>query len=156
MRGVKVATAKEMHRAGKRLGALVRPGDVLGLVGELGAGKTALVKGLAEGLGIDPTHVASPTFTLVNEHRHGRIPLHHVDLYRLERADDLIELGLEELVGGEGVCAIEWIDRFPTVGGDDWLEVRIEFAAEDAREVRLLPHGSRSTELAAEWDKQRH
>ena len=156
MRGVKVSSAKAMHRAGKRLAALLRAGDVIGLRGDLGAGKTVLVKGLAEGLGIDPTHVASPTFTLVNEHRSGRLLLNHVDLYRLERADELIELGLEELVGGEGVVAIEWIDRFPQVGGADWLEVRIDFLPGDARELTFVPHGPRSTEISSEWDKQRH
>jgi tRNA threonylcarbamoyladenosine biosynthesis protein TsaE len=160
MRAVKIASADAMHRAGKRLAAIVRAGDVIGLVGDLGAGKTVLVKGLAAGLGIDPTHVASPTFTLINEHRGGRVLLHHIDLYRLERADELIELGLEELVGGEGVCAIEWVDRFagrfPAIDGADWLEVRIAFADGDAREVRLLPHGPRSSEIATEWDKRRH
>src|SRR5262249_58689796 len=121
MRSVKIATADAMLRAARRLGALCEPGDVIGLIGELGAGKTVFVKGLAAGLGIDPTHVASPTFTLINEYRGGRIGLHHVDLYRLERPEELIELGLEEIVGGEGGCAIAWGDRFAGVPGAGWL-----------------------------------
>jgi tRNA threonylcarbamoyladenosine biosynthesis protein TsaE len=90
------------------LAASLSPGDVLLLSGNLGAGKTAFVRGLAEGLGIDPEDVSSPTFTLVHEYRGGRLTLYHADLYRLERAatDDL---GLEEL--HRGVLAIEWPDR---------------------------------------------
>ena len=88
----------------------LRAGDVLLLSGNLGAGKTAFVRGLAEGLGIDPHEVSSPTFTLVHEYRGGRLTLFHVDLYRLDRAatDDL---GLEEMGVADGVLAIEWPDR---------------------------------------------
>jgi tRNA threonylcarbamoyladenosine biosynthesis protein TsaE len=156
MRGVKITSADAMQRAARRLASLLRPGDVIGLVGDLGAGKTVFVKGLADGLGIDPIHVASPTFTLINEYRGGKLVLHHVDLYRLERAEELVELGLEEIVAGEGVCAIEWVDRFAGVAGDDWLEVRIAFAPRDARSLEVVPHGARAQVLAAEWDKRRH
>ena len=156
MRGVKIASADAMLRAARRLGAVVEPGDVIGLRGDLGAGKTVFVKGLAAGLGLDPTHVASPTFTLINEYRGGRLGLHHVDLYRLERAEELIELGLEEIVGGEGVCAIEWVDRFPGVAGADWLEVHIDFGPKTDRIVFVSPHGPRAQILSQKWDKRRH
>jgi tRNA threonylcarbamoyladenosine biosynthesis protein TsaE len=92
------------------LAATLRAGDVLLLSGNLGAGKTAFVRGLAEGLGIDPHDVSSPTFTLVHEYRGGRLTLYHVDLYRLERAATE-DLGLEELGARDGVLAIEWPDR---------------------------------------------
>jgi len=92
------------------LAATLRAGDVLLLSGNLGAGKTAFVRGLADGLGIDPREVSSPTFTLVHEYRGGRLTLYHVDLYRLERAATE-DLGLEELGAGDGVLAIEWPDR---------------------------------------------
>ena len=92
------------------LAATLRAGDVLLLSGNLGAGKTAFVRGLAEGMGIDPGDVSSPTFTLVHEYRGGRLTLYHVDLYRLERAATE-DLGLEELGARDGVLAIEWPDR---------------------------------------------
>ena len=94
----------------RSLAATLHAGDVLLLSGNLGAGKTAFVRGLAEGLGIDPGEVSSPTFTLVHEYRGGRLTLYHADLYRLERAATA-DLGLEELGIGDGVLAIEWPDR---------------------------------------------
>jgi tRNA threonylcarbamoyladenosine biosynthesis protein TsaE len=103
-------TRSEAETAGiaSDLAATLSPGDVLLLSGNLGAGKTAFVRGLAAGLGIDPEEVSSPTFTLVHEYRGGRFTLYHVDLYRLEKAAT-DELGLEEL--HRGVLAIEWPDR---------------------------------------------
>jgi len=100
----------ETAAVAQHLAASLQPGDVLLLSGNLGAGKTAFVRGLAEGLGIDPAEVSSPTFTLVHEYRGGRLTLYHVDLYRLERAATE-DLGLEELGARDGVLAIEWPDR---------------------------------------------
>jgi tRNA threonylcarbamoyladenosine biosynthesis protein TsaE len=125
--------------AGERLGASLAAGDVVLLYGDLGAGKTAFVRGLARGLGADPADVSSPTFTIVQEYA-GRLTLYHVDLYRLDEkeADDL---GLEELVLGEGVVAIEWAERWRG-RPDDVIEVRLEHAGEDTRRIlvsRQLP-----------------
>ena len=92
------------------LGRDLPMGTVLLLSGDLGAGKTAFVRGLAEGLGIDPDDVTSPTFTLVHEYRGGRLPLIHVDLYRLDRAD-LDEIGLDQDLAAAGVVAVEWSER---------------------------------------------
>jgi tRNA threonylcarbamoyladenosine biosynthesis protein TsaE len=103
----------------------LKPGAVLLLSGQLGAGKTAFVRGLAAGLGIDPGEVSSPTFTLVHEYRGGRLPLFHADLYRLERttAD---ELGLEERRVAHGVLAVEWPDRLThTVAGATTIQIAI-------------------------------
>jgi tRNA threonylcarbamoyladenosine biosynthesis protein TsaE len=113
----------------------LRAGDVLLLSGNLGAGKTAFVRGLAEGLGIDPLEVSSPTFTLVHEYRGGRLTLYHVDLYRLERAatDDL---GLDELGVRDGVLAIEWPDRL-THRLADAKHVRIEIVDDTTRRISI-------------------
>jgi len=109
---VEYTTRSEQDTAdlGRRVAPTLQPGDVLLLSGNLGAGKTAFVRGLAEGLGIDPAEVSSPTFTLVHEYRGGRLTMYHVDLYRLERAATE-DLGLEEIGARDGVLAIEWPDR---------------------------------------------
>lgn len=102
----------ETMAVGRELAATLLPGDVIVLAGDLGAGKTAFVRGLADGLGIDPASVSSPTFTLVQEYRGGRLLLRHIDLYRLtpREADDL---GLDEMTLDGAVVAIEWPDRLP-------------------------------------------
>ena len=119
----------------KTLAEELRAGDILLLSGNLGAGKTAFVRGLAEGLGIDPREVSSPTFTLVHEYRGGRLRLYHVDLYRLERAatDDL---GLEELGVHDGVLAIEWPDRL-THSLDGARPVRIDIVDDTTRRISI-------------------
>jgi tRNA threonylcarbamoyladenosine biosynthesis protein TsaE len=109
--GGRVANSEaETHLLARELAATLNAGDVLLLSGDLGAGKTTFVRGLAEGLGVDPGEVSSPTFTLVHEYRGGRLTLYHADLYRLERAATG-ELGLEEIGVRDGVLAIEWPDR---------------------------------------------
>jgi tRNA threonylcarbamoyladenosine biosynthesis protein TsaE len=100
----------ETHDVARALAMRLQAGDVLLLSGNLGAGKTAFVRGLAAGLGVDPAEVSSPTFTLVHEYRGGRLTLYHADLYRLERAAT-DELGLEEMGVADGVLAVEWPDR---------------------------------------------
>src|SRR5687768_2644264 len=115
------------------MAAGLRAGDVLLLSGNLGAGKTAFVRGLAEGLGIDPREVSSPTFTLVHEYRGGRLTLYHVDLYRLDRAatDDL---GLEEMGVSDGVLAIEWPDRLMHAPPGA-LQIEIEIVDDSIRRI---------------------
>ena len=117
------------------LAPALQPGDVLLLSGNLGAGKTAFVRGLAEGLGIAPEDVSSPTFTLVHEYRGGRLALYHVDLYRLERAATE-DLGLEELGARDGVLAIEWPDRL-THELPDARTVTIEIVDETTRRIAI-------------------
>ena len=121
----------------RELAAGLRAGDVLLLSGNLGAGKTAFVRGLAQGLDIDPEEISSPTFTLIHEYRGGRLTLYHVDLYRLERAatDDL---GLEELGVGDGILAIEWPNRLThRVSGA--IEVALEILDDETRRITCGP-----------------
>jgi len=121
--------------AGERFAASLSPGDVVLLYGELGAGKTAFVRGMARGLGASSDDVSSPTFTLIQEYRGSRVKLHHVDLYRLQPVE-VDDLGLDELIGGNDIVAIEWADRWhgrPT----DVIEVRIEDRGEDRRTISV-------------------
>ncbi len=124
----------ETERAGARLGVTLKAGDVVLLYGELGAGKTAFVRGLAEGVGATSAEVSSPTFTLIQEYG-GPVTLYHVDLYRLEPRE-VDDLGLDELVGGDGVVAIEWAERWDARPADA-IEVRINSNADDTREIRI-------------------
>jgi tRNA threonylcarbamoyladenosine biosynthesis protein TsaE len=148
---IEVVGAERMAELGAQLGKACRSGDVIALVGELGAGKTVLAQGLARGLGVpDDVPITSPTFTLVNEYQHGRLTLHHVDLYRLERAAELEHVGLWDLYRGDGVVVVEWFDRFPEVRPRELLELRIGRIAgrEDARRVDVIAHGAAGTRLA--------
>lgn len=129
------AAEEETSRIGEELAPALRAGDVVLLYGPLGAGKTAFVRGVAHGLGAPTEEVSSPTFTLVQEYTGGRLPLYHVDLYRLERKE-VDDLGLDELISGDGVVAIEWADRWDG-RPEDAYEVWIEDAGEDRRVVRV-------------------
>ena len=120
----------------ERLAAGFRGGEVVLLSGELGAGKTTFVRGLARGLGADPEEVASPTFVLLTRYP-GRLVLHHADLYRLRGGGDERELGLEELPGPGGVLAVEWSERLAALPWARALRVTLEHAGEDGRRIRI-------------------
>ena len=156
---MRIDSPDEMRAAGEALGRLLLPGDAVALVGELGAGKTVFVKGLARGAGVpEVTPVTSPTFTLVNEYRGGRVRLYHVDLYRLERAEELEHVGLGDLYREDAAVAVEWFDRFPEAAPREYLEVRIDRVAEggeEARRLEITPHGARAAELAAAWSSSK-
>jgi tRNA threonylcarbamoyladenosine biosynthesis protein TsaE len=143
---VNAATAADTQALAERLGRLLAAGDVLALLGPLGAGKTTFIQGLARGLEVPADrHVASPTFALVNEHP-GRVPLVHADLYRIENERELPELGLTDAFDRAAV-AIEWLDRFPDAAPADRLEIAIAFASGDARTLTLTPRGARAAAL---------
>jgi tRNA threonylcarbamoyladenosine biosynthesis protein TsaE len=125
----------ETAAAGRQLGEILSAGDVVLLFGDLGAGKTAFVRGLAEGLGTDAGEVTSPTFTLVQEYRGGRLPLIHVDLYRLNDPPEIDELGLDELAA-DAVLAVEWAEKLPRPPAGA-VEVHIEHGNGDSRTITI-------------------
>jgi tRNA threonylcarbamoyladenosine biosynthesis protein TsaE len=136
------ASPEETEELGVRLGHAARGGELLGLVGDLGAGKTCLVRGLAAGLGHDPEAVHSPTFVIATEYRGGRLPLHHVDLYRFD-APPADTLFLRDALYGSDVAAVEWFDRLLPDAGDEFLLVTLHVGAESRRAIRLEAHGPR-------------
>jgi tRNA threonylcarbamoyladenosine biosynthesis protein TsaE len=143
---IELADAGATERAGARLAELVTGGDAIALVGDLGAGKTTLVTGLARALGADAAH--SPTFALVHEYP-GRLRVWHVDLYRIEREAELVELGLDEIVGDpRGIVVVEWADRFAVLPADH-LRIALRHADGGGRTLEATGTGPRGAELAA-------
>ena len=134
------ADEDETLAVGRALATALRGGERIGLYGELGAGKTCFVRGLAEGLGIPPDDVRSPSFPILIPYERGRLPLYHIDLFRLP-AGDIDSLSLREYIYGTGVCAIEWPERLDEPL-DDHLEIRIEFAPGGGRHLLAVAHGS--------------
>jgi tRNA threonylcarbamoyladenosine biosynthesis protein TsaE len=137
---------EETIALGQKLAQHLKPADVLGLIGEFGAGKTTLVKGVAQGLGVkEREHVSSPSFVIVKEYE-GRIPLFHLDLYRLDNLTEIEYLGFGEYLFDEGVCVIEWAERMKMLL-PDYLEVRMAIKGEKSREITFIPHTRRYEEI---------
>jgi tRNA threonylcarbamoyladenosine biosynthesis protein TsaE len=134
MRTITTNSETETADAGRRLGIDLAPGRMVLLFGDLGAGKTAFVRGLAEGLGANPDDVSSPTFTLIQEYP-GRVMLYHVDLYRVSPAE-VDDLGLDQLGDGLGVVAVEWGERLPRPMAGA-IDVRIEDLGDDRRRITI-------------------
>ena len=128
------ASPEETERLGERLGRLAQPGTVIAYTGDLGAGKTAFTSGLARGLG-STERITSPTFTIVDEHLEGRLPLFHFDLYRLSSADDLYDIGWEDYPARGGICAVEWSERAEELWDGDTVRVDIRRGASDSERL---------------------
>lgn len=140
---------EETRRVGEALAGLLVPGDVVALSGDLGAGKTQLVKGAARGLGVTE-HVASPTFVLVREYRGGHLPVYHLDVYRLERLQDVLDLGFEDLLDPEGVVFVEWGTAIEALLPPSFLEVELTMPEDgDLRRIEVTGHGP---SWAERWD----
>lgn len=139
---------------GRILGGLLDRGDVVALIGELGAGKTYLTKGLALGLGArDTKGITSPTFTIINEYS-GRLPIFHLDFFRLNEYHEVEELGYEEYFSGPGVSIIEWAEKFPKILPEEHLEIKINILGENERELELKVWGDHYCRIIEKMQKE--
>ena len=147
---IETKTADETREVGEALASMVQPRDTVVLTGDLGAGKTTLVQGIGRGLGVED-HVASPTFTLVREYT-GRLDIAHVDVYRLERVQDVVDLALDELGGPDRVLLIEWGDAVSDLLPEDRLRVELttDRADSDIRRIVMKPQGR---SWAVRWER---
>jgi len=120
----------------RMLGGALRPGDVVALTGDLGSGKTLFCKGVGETLGIPPGRIVSPTFTIVTEHA-GPVPLTHIDVYRLSGAREADEIGMREILSGDGVCLVEWAEKIAELLPTDCIQVTFTISGDDRREIAI-------------------
>lgn len=128
---------EETQAFGKEIGGKLRGGEIVALIGELGAGKTCFAQGLGWGLGIDRNlFLTSPSFTLIKEY-HGRLPVYHIDLFRLNTIEQVCELGYEDYFYGGGVAIIEWADRIESLLPPEHLKIEIAIISENEREIKL-------------------
>lgn len=127
---IEIRNEDDTRAFGLALAEEALPGTVYALIGDLGTGKTTLTKSIAEGLGIE-RHITSPTFTIVQEYREGRLPLFHFDVYRLRNAEDLFEIGADEYFYGRGVCVVEWADLVMEALPEDTKFICIDYAEEE-------------------------
>lgn len=141
-----LSSCSETESLGRAIGRALKGGEVLALTGELGTGKTALVRGIAAGLGAPMASVSSPTFVLVHEYR-GRLPLVHIDLYRLSTNAEAESIGLQDYFTGQAITAIEWADRLPGLLPEDRLQVRLSHRSFATRKAQLTAHGPQSFAL---------
>lgn len=143
---------EETKEFGIKIGQLLKPGDILCLNGDLGAGKTTLTKSIGLGLGVED-YITSPTFALINEYD-GRIPVYHFDVYRLENVEDLYDLGFDEYFYGHGVSIIEWADKIEKLIPKERIVLDIEKGIDlDSRIINITGYGSRYLEVLEELEK---
>lgn len=142
-------SAEQTVELGRQLGQKAVAGWIVGLAGDLGAGKTTLCRGFVEGAGGDPELVTSPTFTLMQTYE-GRHRIHHFDLYRLSSAAEATEIGFTEFVYGQDVALVEWLDRFPDLAPERYLMVVLHTIDESSRRIEIEPVGEGFSEMIAE------
>ena len=140
-----IHSPEETRELGTRLGELAEPGDIYLLSGNLGTGKTCLTQGIAWGLG-SQEYALSPTFVLMRELK-GRLPLYHIDLYRLDRIEEISDLGLDEYLYGRGVSVIEWAEKGISVLPSEHLLIKIEYLGDTERSLEFIPRGRRYEKL---------
>ena len=145
-------SAHQTGQFGALLGGLLAPGDLILLDGSVGAGKTTMAQGIARGLGITEP-VISPSFTIVREYA-GRLPLYHIDLYRLAPGTDIESIGIEDYLYGDGVVVIEWPDRADALLPAEHLQVHLSVIADTERSIRMVPASDRSSRLIERFRRQ--
>ena len=133
----KSGSVEETRELGRQISALLRPGDIVALYGNLGAGKTEMVRGICAGLGVDELDVNSPTFTILNEYRSGSRPIYHFDAYRLRSIDEFFDLGYEDYFFDEGISIIEWADKVEVLLPPNALHIQIDHVGADKRVIRV-------------------
>jgi tRNA threonylcarbamoyladenosine biosynthesis protein TsaE len=143
------SSAKQTQRVGAELGCLTKAGDVILLEGGLGVGKTCLAQGIARGLGIEE-YVTSPSFVLLREHL-GRLPLYHIDFYRLDRVEEVAHLGLDDYLYGGGVCVVEWAEKGFGALPDKHLLIEMQYLAPTKRKLTFIPRGARYDEMLSQF-----
>jgi len=136
---------EQTQRLGVRLGELAQVGDILLLCGSLGSGKTCLAQGIAWGLGVKE-YAFSPSFVIAREY-HGRLPLYHIDLYRLDRIEEVVDLGLDEYFYGNGVCVVEWAEKGMAVLPKENLLIGLTYVSDTERSLSLEPKGEHYSQL---------
>jgi len=146
------SSAKQTQRLGRHLGSLAQAGDVFLLIGGLGAGKTCLTQGIALGLGVEDA-ATSPSFVVVNQYK-GRLPLYHIDLYRLDRIEEVIDLGLDDYLFGKGVCVVEWANKAQGVLPQEHLLIEISIITDSSRSLFLNPRSERYEALLSQLEKR--
>ena len=144
----------ETRQLGKKIGSLLDQPVLIALIGELGCGKTVFVQGLAEGLEVPAEYyITSPTFTLINEYP-GRLPLFHVDLYRLDGISDFEDIGLDEILQDQAVIAVEWADKMADAFAGDCLTLKFEIMADEVRKITLIGYGQNGIDLIKTLEKE--
>jgi tRNA threonylcarbamoyladenosine biosynthesis protein TsaE len=149
MKKILSQSAEDTLKFGKYLAILLKKGDIICFYGDLGTGKTTMIKGIADGLNVRSDYVHSPTFTLINVYEHGRIPLYHFDLYRIEKPEEMIDIGYDEILYGEGISVIEWSEKFGRLLPKERLEIHMKHKGDDQREIGMKAVGERYEKLAA-------
>jgi len=132
---------EETMRLGRKIGKLLKQGNVVALIGNLGVGKTVIANGLCTGLGVKEDYITSPTYTIINQYD-GRIPVYHIDLYRLNDSKELYNLGWDEYIYGNGTCIIEWADKAGEMLPEEYLMINIEVTGNDKRRITLQSKGA--------------
>lgn len=143
-------SAEETLALGRRLGQLLEPNDFVGLVGELGTGKTVFARGVSQGLGVPPEDVSSPTFAIVQTYA-GRLPLHHADLYRIRDGRELHATGFFDLLEAGGATVVEWLDRVPEAAPPERLVLSFSAPSEGQRTIAARAFGARHAALLGAW-----